>query len=491
MKFSASVLCAVLGAALCASAQPAVSDVTLSQDVNSCMVTVEYKLSETAIVTVDFLTNGVSIGGARFNNVVGDVHKVVSVGDGESGTVRKIWWRPEKGCRNALLPRDLPVAVRVTAWATNTPPNYMVIRIDSGTQHLPAAQRTAYYETADALPFPGGVTNDLCKTDYLVFRKCPAANVKFRCGRAEGECNVAEATPPHYVKLTNDFYIGIYEMTQRQFEHLNVKIKYKDSGGATQYTNNLSFFTADHRMRPVENIGMHQLRGWVNYDGNNTIENGKRKYWPESGHEIMKSDGTDATPNALWSVREITGQAFDLPTDAQWEFAARAGKGGVLPDGEILKLGSSADSPETLESTARVARYARCELSMDITVAPENAVATTPPSAGGTAIVGSYEPNDWGIYDMTGNVNEMCLDNYVLYNNTSYFADTSSDCVYVDPVGPSTIANKDSNNNGRLRVIRGGSWKTGLGTTLVPYRNGVWGLSPNTDVGFRLCLTLP
>jgi hypothetical protein len=65
--------------------------VNFSQDSSSRMVTVEYNLQEDAIVTVDFLTNGVSIGGSRFNNVVGDVHKAVSAGNG-----RKIYWRPEK-----------------------------------------------------------------------------------------------------------------------------------------------------------------------------------------------------------------------------------------------------------------------------------------------------------------------------------------------------------------------------------------------------------
>ena len=467
MKFSASILCAALGAALCASAQPVVSDVTLSQDVSSCRVTVEYKLSETAIVTVDFLTNGVSIGGAKFNNVTGDVHKVIEVGDGESGATRRMWWRPEKSWPNMLLPRKLPVTARVTAWATNTPPDYMVIRIDSGTQHLPAAQRTTYYETADALPFPGGVQNDLCKTDYLVFRKCPAANVTFRRGAIKNEeaPDDKNRQMAHLVTLTNDFYIGIYEMTQRQYEHLGMS------------NSRPSFFTEEYEMRPLENIGMHILRGWVNYDGNSTIENGKRKYWPECGHEILEKDvGNPA--NALWIIRTITGREFDLPTDAQWEFAAHAGVGGVLPDGEGVKLGKTDDSPETLEASARVARYARCKVSTDITVAPGEAVATTPPSAGGTAIVGSYEPNAWGIYDMTGNVYEMCLDNASPY--------TTDPCI--DPAGPPTPEN---NNDSKSRIIRGGSYTSGADTALTVHRKPTNVIGNSKDIGFRLCLTLP
>ena len=458
MKFSASVFGMALGLAFGASAQPVVSDVAIRQDAGTCLVTVDYKLSQTAIVTVDFLTNGVSIGGANFYNVAGDVHKVIEVGDGEGDTVRKIWWRADKSWSDVRLPRKLPVTARVTAWATNTPPNYMVIRIDSGTQHLPAAQRTTYYETADALPFPGGVQNDLCKKDYLVFRKCPAANVTFRCGtikdkEAPDGSNMMMA---HLVTLTNDFYIGVYEMTQRQYEHLGMS------------NPRPSFFTEEYEMRPVESVNMSVLRGWINYDGYNTIENGKRKYWPESGHEILEKDA-GSPANALWLIRTITGQKFDLPTDAQWEFAAHAGVGGVLPDGRNLYEG---------DWNARVARYSRFKFSTGITVAPDNAVATTPPSAGGTAVVGSYEPNAWGIYDMTGNVMEMCLDNASAY--------TADPCI--DPVGPPTPENKDASKN---RIVRGGAYWGDAGTVLTVYRSYDNVLYDRNYVGFRLCLTLP
>lgn len=461
MKFSASVLFAAFGAAFCASAKPVVNDVTLSQDVSSCMATVEYKLSETAIVTVDFLTNGVSIGGARFNNVVGDVHKVVEVGDGEAGTVRRMWWRPEKSWPNTLLPRNLPVTARVTAWATNTPPNYMLIRIDSGTQHLPAAQRTTYYETADALPFHGGATNELCKKDYLVFRKCPAANVTFRCGAIKGTeaPDGNDMMMAHLVTLTNDFYIGIYEMTQRQYEHLGMS------------NPRPSFFTAEYEMRPVENVNMPLLRGWCNYDPNSNPSLGNRKYWPESGHDIVENYGSEN--NVLWRLRTITGQMLDLPTDAQWEFAAHAGVGGVLPDGRNLY-----ETVDGLDYNARAARYSRFKFSTDITVAADDAIATTPPSAGGTAVVGSYEPNAWGIYDMTGNLFEMCLDNAGAY--------TAEPCI--DPTGPAT---PEDNAVSKNRIVRGGSYASDAGVAITVHRLSTNVLSNKKDVGFRLCLTLP
>jgi formylglycine-generating enzyme required for sulfatase activity len=427
--------------------------VNFSQDSSSRMVTVEYNLQEDAIVTVDFLTNGVSIGGSRFNNVVGDVHKAVSAGNG-----KKIYWRPEKSWPNIRL-RNVPISAKVTAWSADTPPDYMLIRIDPATSHLPASERTTYYETADALPFAGGVTNDLCKTDYLVFRKCPAANVTFRRGTNAREYNNAENWMGHLVTLTNDFYIGVFEVTQRQYEYL----------GTTKPKP--SFFTADYAMRPVEKVSMVDLRGWCNYDPNSNPGNGKRKYWPESGHEILENDS--GTSNALWRVRAITGQKFDLPTDAQWEFAAHAGLGGVVPDGYGLW-----DVVNGSGSAVRVGTYSRFSGSSDITVASSSAVATTPPRQGGTAVVGSYQPNAWGIYDMTGNVYEWCLDHWGKFSSDSL----------IDPAGPATPADGDKSKN---RVMRGGAWDVGYDHCTINYREVKNGLSSASNLGFRLCLTLP
>ena len=429
-----------------------VGGVILRQEPGSCMVTVDYTLSEKAIVTVDFLTNGVSIGGAAFNNVAGDVHKIVEPGD------RKIYWRPEKSWPNVRL-RDIPITAKVTAWAPSTPPNYMLIRIDGGTSHLPASERTTYYETAEALPFPGGVTNDLCKTDYLVFRKCPAANVTYRRGVAPSEYNDSSKWMGHLVTLTNDFYIGVYEVTQRQYEHFGT-LKPRPS-----------FFTEEYATRPVEKVTVVDLRGWCNYDANSNPANGKRKYWPESGHEILENDS--GTSNALWRVRAITGQMFDLPTDAQWEFAARAGKGGAVPDG----LGLWA-MPDGVHYTVRVGEYSRSSSSSDITVPSANAVATTPPDEGGTAKVGSYKPNAWGIYDMTGNVFEWCLDHWEVFTTESL----------IDPPGPATQLNGETSKN---RVVRGGAWNVGFDQSTTNYRESKNGLGAASNIGFRLCLTLP
>ena len=93
----------------------------------------------------------------------------------------------------------------------------MVIDLNTGrtegdTSSL-LAKHTFY---PDASYFPGGISNRMYKTDKLVMRRIPVSkNVKWVMGQ-DGVANAA----PHYVTLTNSFYMGVYEMTYSQWENL-------------------------------------------------------------------------------------------------------------------------------------------------------------------------------------------------------------------------------------------------------------------------------
>ena len=121
--FGLSVACAVW----CALADPNDPQITTVgdpvQDYDR-VLKVEYVLDEPAIVTFDVKTNGVSIGVENLKLAYGDVHRVV-----EAGT-RALFWPAYEAWPEHSSKRDgMNYSVTVTAWATNSPPDYMVIKL--------------------------------------------------------------------------------------------------------------------------------------------------------------------------------------------------------------------------------------------------------------------------------------------------------------------------------------------------------------------------
>lgn len=415
---AAAALCALAGAAVVSA--PDVSGVTMAQDAVSRVVTVSYTLADgPAIVTVDVRTNGVSIGGANLWHFTGDVNRLV-----ESGA-RTMTWRPDRAWPGHKI--DSGVTAVVTAWAPDTPPDVMVVPLD-GT-----GGPVEYY--ADLAAVPGGVTNAVYKTAKMAFRKIPAANVSWRMGSPAWETGrtVARETP-HVVTLTNDYYMGVFPVTQEQYAIV--------PGGSYP-----SWATVDRAARPVEQVSLDDLRGTAAAGYN----------WPTNGHAV-------APESFIGKLRTLTGMAFDLPTEAEWEFACRAGTGTALYNGQELTGGTA--STNTLNALARY-RYGGGFLDMGATIPAQ----TTPAADGGTAEVGSYEPNPWGLYDMLGNVWERCLD-----------WDQESPLGYDSLTGPFS---------GTARVVRGGSWRNDAFSCRSAYRSSYQPSGREYAIGFRLALPLP
>jgi formylglycine-generating enzyme required for sulfatase activity len=293
------------------------------------------------------------------------------------------------------------------------PWNYLVVDLSAG----PAATN---YSVSYLAAAPAGGWTDEYKTTKLVLRRLPAGT--FTMGSPINEFAHESNENQHQVTLTQPFYVGVFEVTQKQWERV-------------MGTWPSSFTNATYReSRPVEQVSYDMIRG-----------TGVGTNWPASGDV----DGS----SFMGRLRARTGRAFELPTESQWEYAGRALALTALNSG--YDLTNTGSDPKMSE----VGRY-WYNGGSNYT---QNGDATV-----GTARVGTYAPNAWGLYDIHGNVYEWCLDWYGGYPGAGS-----------DPSGAS---------GGSSRVLRGGSWYSYARYCRVAYRQSYM---PDTSVlvlGFRAVL---
>ena len=405
MKTSFTLSLALLcTAALADPADPQISNFNVTQDA-ARVVRVTYTLDEAAVVTMDVLTNGVSIGGANVQNLVGDVNKLLPAGN------HAIEWYARRSWPDLRLDTPPVVSVELTAWATNAPPDVMDIDLET--------KAIAYYQSMDFLP-DGGLVNDKYRTSHLVMKKVHAANQTFTMGSPTDESPYrGSAEVQHLVSFTKDYYLAIYETTRRQFKLL----------GGTENAGEQAppYGTDDANQCPIAYVTYNLLRS---------------SGWPANGY---------ANPGGLLGTIQTTfGLALDLPTEAQWEFACRAGTTTAMYNGK---------GNVNQYSNGDVAEIAWYYYNSD----------------SGTSVhaVGGKPANPWGFYDMYGNVSEWCLD-----WNGDY--DTSASPA-VDPAGAAT---------GTRRILRGARFKNFSPEFRSAARNHTQPNWAELGWGFRLCLPL-
>jgi formylglycine-generating enzyme required for sulfatase activity len=209
---------------------------------------------------------------------------------------------------------------------------------------------------------------------------------EFIMGRADS----GDELTPHPVKL-DAFYIDKHEVTNAQYH---------------------AFCEATDTELPVF-WGLDRFRCSLDY--------------PD--HPVVGVSQAAAQKYAEWVGRR-------LPTEAEWEYAARGGL-------ERLSYGT-ADVLEDDEANTKSAKL------------------------DGPVAVGSFEPNGYGVYDMVGNVREWVAD----YYSEDYFANSPVD----NPQGPEKT---------RWRVIKGGGWYSGKSCNMVHVRNALPGSWSDFNVGFR------
>jgi formylglycine-generating enzyme len=205
--------------------------------------------------------------------------------------------------------------------------------------------------------------------------------------------------PAHRVQVS-DFYIGAYEVTQATWASIMGKnpSRFKDCSNC-----------------PVENVT-----------------------WDECQRFLRKLNA------------QYPGKNYRLPTEAEWEYAARAG-------GQAVRFGNGKN----------IANPSEMRYNGDLQISDYSIERTYPQ---GTSPVGSFAPNALGLYDMSGNVAEWCSDWY-----EDYTSSTAN-----NPTGAAT---------GTSRVYRGGAWGAPASHCRVTYRSGRPSCEYSAYLGFRLART--
>lgn len=218
--------------------------------------------------------------------------------------------------------------------------------------------------------------------------------------------------PAHKVRITQPFYIGTHEVSIGQFK------KYLERSGHTTDSDS-------------DGTG-----AWGYTPKTNTFEGRKLEYsWRNPGfpqldsHPVINVTWFDAVRFCDW-LSKTEGRKYRLPTEAEWEYACRAGS--------TTRFNFGDDSEQ-------LTRFAACYDAETGKVFPDWLPFATSSSDkfSFTAPVGSFKPNAWGLYDMHGNVWEWCSD----WHDANYYSISPTD----DPQGPV---------DGEVKVRRGGSWHT-------------------------------
>ncbi len=259
----------------------------------------------------------------------------------------------------------------------------------------------------------------------------------FLMGRTSGDTDLADA-PPVTVTVSA-FFMGKYEVTKALWDEV------RTWGAANGYTD-LVVGGGKAANHPVQTISWYDVVKWCNA---RSQRDGLTPVYTVSG-TIMKID--TLTPVANWSAN-----GYRLPTEAEWEKAARGGVSGKrFPSGSDTISHSQANY------------YGISGLSYDLS----GAFASSHPSynTGGapyTAPVRSFAANGYGLYDVAGNISEWCWDWY----GAPYASGTN------DPRGA---------ESGTYRMARGGNWFNWATNCRAADRNGNTPAYAGYNFGFRL-----
>ena len=336
----------------------------LQQTQQSQTLTIKYMPTNATVLVDNKMVKGTN-GVARTTLPVGQ-HSYIVFCDGydsEEGTVKL----------KASTPSNLQITLSKEAVATQ-----QNIVSQPAVAQQPVVQAPIANSDNITIPVKDGISIDMVRVEAGTFTMGATAEMKDPVGNEK---------PTHRVTLTNDYYIGKYEVTQALWKAV--------------MGNNPSNFKGDNL--PVEQVSWYDCQDFLS------------------------------------KLNRITGKTFRLPTEAEWEYAARGG------------------------NKSRGYQYSGSNNTLDVAWFRDN-------SGSNTHAVGTKQPNELGIYDMSGNVREWCQDWKGEYSSSSQ----------VNPTGA---------NSGSDRVFRGGSWSGEARYCRSSYRLYYTPDYSNYSLGLRLVLS--
>lgn len=293
----------------------------------------------------------------------------------------------------------------------------MVVVLTAGCGPKPQSQK--------AIELGGGVTLEM----VLI----PAG--AFVMGDAAGS---DDERPVHKVKITKPFYLGKHEVTIEQFRQF-----VEATGYLTDAEKGTGFQGAFGWDRDAMEFKMNKEYSWRNTGFAQT-----------DTHPVLNVSWNDAMEFCKW-LSSKEGRICRLPTEAEWEYACRAGTTTRYSHGDDI------------EGLAQVGNVADADFEAQF---PElKGLIKASDGFAHTSPVGSFLPNPFGLHDMHGGVWEWCADWY----DVEYYAKSPTS----DPEGPST---------GEERVYRGGGWFNCARGCRSASRSASQPENRNLTLGFRI-----
>jgi formylglycine-generating enzyme required for sulfatase activity len=260
-------------------------------------------------------------------------------------------------------------------------------------------------------------------------------------GRDDLKANLFKDEHPQYrVRITKPFYLGTYHVTRGQFRQFVADTGYKSDAEKGKKPGAYGWDPNEKKFR------FNEKYSWRNEGFEQTDE-----------HPVVNVSWNDTVEFCKWVSRK-EGKTYRLPTEAEWEYACRAGTTTPYYSG---------DDPETLAKVGNVAdAAAKAKFpNWKYTIKASDGYVFTAP-------VGSFKPNAFGLYDMHGNAWQWCADWY----GAEYYAK----CPVGDLTGP---------DSGNVRVRRGGSWYDWPYRARSAKRSGYTPVFRSISAGFRVART--